>query len=352
MRVVNADPGFDALLNLLPSTLSDAISKYSCEELIDIQLDLGKHPKLRYKDGYILIEEEVVTTSTLLNVTKKLQDFNRFNRQGMPGTLNRISCIRNVEGTIVGLTMRLARELTNLHTSIEDFLDTNILLVGIPGSGKSSCLRCIAHELSTVKNREVIIVDKTNEIAGYSDVPHPIVGLSRRIQVRDDQAESMLEAVENHTPHVIIVDEIRDRNEAASAKTIVERGVQLIATCHGKNFLSVVRNPVFNQLLGGIKSATLGDDTAADNGTNKNVLQRESFPSFDTVVELIDYDEVAIYSDVAKVVDHMLRGEEVQPTILRKINGVWIVIQHAKIKQKEVHAPAPVKPTPQPKKRR
>jgi stage III sporulation protein SpoIIIAA len=249
--------------------------------------------------------------------------------------------MRNTKQEIVGLTLRYARELQGLDEPFRDFLDKNILIIGVPGKGKTSHLRCIANYLATECNREVVIVDKTNEIAGYSDVPHPIVGLARRLQVTDRQALSMLEAVENHTPNTIIVDEIRDREEAMAAKTIGERGVQLIATCHGRTFFDVVKNPVLAPVLGGISSVTLKDDTAKAAGSNKNVLERESFPTFDVAIELTAFDEIAVYVNLEESIDALLRKEEVVPTILRKIGDKWVCIQHSAIKPKVVHEPKP-----------
>lgn len=340
----NIDGAFTALIELFPAQISSLISSELTTDLVDIQADLGRPIKLRYNDGCLFIDH-VLTKVDLAYILTKLGSFDKFNRQGIKDTLNRVSCMRNTKQEIVGLTLRYARELEGLDEPLRDFLDKNILIIGVPGKGKTSYLRCIANYLATECNREVVIVDKTNEIAGYSDVPHVIVGAARRLQVTDRQALSMLEAVENHTPHTIIVDEIRDREEALAAKTIGERGVQLIATCHGKTFFDVVKNPVLAPVLGGISSVTLKDDTAKAAGSNKNVLERESFPTFDVAVELVAFDEVAIYVNLEESIDALLRKEEVTPTILRKMGDKWICVQHSAIKPKAV----PTAPKPEPK---
>lgn len=336
----NIDDAFNALLGLFPALISSKISAELTDDLVDIQADLGRPIKLRYTDGFLLLDH-VLSKEDLSAILAKLGPFDRFNRQGIENTLNRVSCMRNTKQEIVGLTLRYARELEGLDEPFRDFLDKNILIIGVPGKGKTSHLRCIANYLATECNREVVIVDKTNEIAGYSDTPHPIVGLARRLQVVDRQALSMLEAVENHTPNTIIVDEIRDREEALAAKTIGERGVQLIATCHGRTFFDVVKNPVLAPVLGGISSVTLKDDTAKAAGSNKNVLERESFPTFDVAIELTAFDEIAVYVNLEESIDALLRKEEVTPTILRKIGDKWVCIQHSAIKPKVIHEPKP-----------
>lgn len=206
----------------------------------------------------------------------------------------------------------------------------------------TSYLRCIANYVSRELCRETIVVDKTNEIAGYSDVPHPIVGLARRMQVKDKQALTMLEAVENHTPHTIIVDEIRDREEAYAAKTVAERGVQLIATCHGISLASVLKNPVLQPIMGGINVVTLGDDMAKHRGTSKTVAERETAPTFDTIIELIAHDEIAIHTNATRAIDALLAGRQVQPLVLRKLGDAWREIVPEKIALPEPMFSAPV----------
>lgn len=206
----------------------------------------------------------------------------------------------------------------------------------------TSYLRCLANYVSRELCRETIVVDKTNEIAGYSDVPHPIVGLARRMQVKDKQALTMLEAVENHTPHTIIVDEIRDREEAYAAKTVAERGVQLIATCHGVSLASVLKNPVLQPIMGGINVVTLGDDMARQRGTSKTVTERETVPTFDTIIELVAHDEIAIHTDATRAIDALLAGRQVQPLVLRKLGDTWREIIPEKIALPEPMFSTPV----------
>lgn len=338
------DAGLNALVNLLPTKYIGLVEQEltAASNLIDIQVDLGRAIKLRFADGFILVSDTLISKSDIHHILGKLDGFDRFNRQGVPNTLHRVSRILNTRDEVVGLTLRYARELEGLETPLIPYLDGSILIIGVPGAGKSSYLRCIANYIASGLHREVVVVDKTNEIAGYSDIPHPIVGLARRMQVREKQAYTMLEAVENHTPHTIIVDEIRDREEAYAAKTVAERGVQLIATCHGISLASVLKNPVLQPIMGGINVVTLGDDMAKHRGTSKTVAERETAPTFDTIIELIAHDEIAIHTNATRAIDALLAGRQVQPLVLRKLGDAWREIVPEKIALPEPMFSAPV----------
>lgn len=311
-----------SILSILRLTASDL------ENATDVKLDIGKKIKIVYPDGFQLLED-TVTWDLLSKLKATLPSFDKLNRTGFDGCLHRISGIFNRNNDLIGLTIRIARELEGLHTPLIPWLTQSILILGPPAFGKTSSLRNIACYLSDDMNREVVIVDKSNEIAGYGDIAHPIVGLARRLPVRDQakQVEAMLEAVENHSPHVVIVDEIRNEAEAHAAKTIAERGVDLVATAHAYTLQNLLKNPVGQILLGGVTDAAVSDKTAKANGGDKVIIARKYPATFDTVVELLSRTEIAVYDNVGTVVDELLKGREVKPTLLRKHDGNWITLQ-------------------------
>ncbi len=110
-------------------------------------------------------------------------------------------------------------------------------------------------------------------------------------------------------PEVIVIDEIGTELEAQAARTIAERGVQLVGTAHGNTLDNLMMNPTLADLIGGIQSVTLGDEEAKRRGTQKSILERMSPPTFDIVVEIQDWDKVAIHPDVGQAVDAVLRGQ-------------------------------------------
>jgi hypothetical protein len=130
------------------------------------------------------------------------------------------------------------------------------------------------------------------------------------MQVREPvlQHEVMIEAVENHNPEVIVIDEIGRELEAVAARTIAERGVQLVGTAHGNSLENLLLNPTLSDLIGGIESVTLSDEEARRRGTQKTVLERRAAPTFDVLIEIQDREKLAIHPDVAAAVDGMLRG--------------------------------------------
>ncbi len=301
--------------------LLDALPRHICEplrqrddnfELLEIVMDLGRRPEARYPGREVVLAQSEVTSEDIDYVVSRIEDFGDDNRAGIERTLHRISCIRNRRGRIVGLTCRVGRAVFGTIRVIEDLVKTgkSILMLGRPGVGKTTMLREVARVLADDLNKRVVIVDTSNEIAGDGDIPHPAIGQARRMQVRTPalQHAVMIEAVENHMPEVIVIDEIGTELEAAAARTIAERGVQLVATAHGNELENLVMNPTLSDLVGGIQSVTLGDEEARRRGTQKSILERKAPPTFDIVVEIQSWDRVAVHGDVAETVDTLLRG--------------------------------------------
>jgi stage III sporulation protein SpoIIIAA len=302
------------------------------EDVIEIVLDIGRLPEVRHAGGKIdCLETEPITSSDLEYITAHVAEFTSDNRSGIPGTLHRISAIRNRQGKIIGLTCRVGRVVTGTIACIKDFVTQgkSILFLGRPGVGKTTKLREISRLLADDLGKRVIIVDTSNEIAGDGDCPHPAIGKARRMQVRQPeyQKDIMIEAVENHTPEVIIVDEIGTEAEAQASRTIAERGVMLIATAHGNSLENLIKNPALSDLVGGVQSVTLGDDEAKRRGSQKTVLEREKQPTFEIVIEIIDRNTLAVYKDTAEAVDYILRGWPIRPEIRKVDQSVCQVVE-------------------------
>jgi stage III sporulation protein AA len=320
----------DAFMAVLPQRVSRWIMRSGkIAGLQEIVLDLGALPEIRFENalGERVPELGAVTVEDIAGVTAAIGVFNGDNRAGLEGTLHRISAIRNRMGVVVGLTCRVGRAIYGAVDVLGDLIATkkSILFLGPPGIGKTTKLRESARLLAAGCQRRVVIVDTSNEIAGDGNIPHPGIGLARRMQVPapDRQHAVMIEAVENHMPEVIVVDEIGTQEEAQAARTIAERGVQLIATAHGYALENIIKNPMLSDLVGGIQSVILGDEEAKLRGTQKTVLERKALPTFDVIVELRDRDVIAIYHDTRQAVDGILRGERVVPEIRRRrIDGV------------------------------
>ena len=308
----------DALIGALPPKVSAPIqARDDLSELLEVILDLGRPPEARFPSGDVILDPGEVEEEDLNYVTARVGEFGGDNRAGMPRTLHRISAIRNRKGRIVGITCRVGRAVFGTIRIIEDliFSGRSILLLGRPGVGKTTMLREVARVLADGAKKRVIIVDTSNEIAGDGDIPHPAIGHARRMQVSTParQHAVMIEAVENHMPEVIIIDEMGTELESVAARTIAERGVQLIATAHGNTLDNLIMNPTLSDLVGGVQSVTLGDEEARRRGTQKTTLERKAPPTFDAVVEIQSWERVAVHDNVAHVVDAWLRGYPIVP---------------------------------------
>jgi stage III sporulation protein SpoIIIAA len=308
----------DALLDILPPKIAIAIRDVGdSDNLLEVILDLGRVPTARYLSGEIELGSQEVTREEIDFVVSRLGDFDADNRGGLERTLHRIAAIRNRRGDIVGLTCRVGRAVYGTTDIIKDLIESgkSLLILGRPGVGKTTILREAARILA--ESKRVVIVDTSNEIGGDGDVPHPAVGRARRMQVATPslQHEVMIEAVENHNPEVIVIDEIGRELEAAAARTIAERGVQLIGTAHGNTLDNLLLNPTLSDLVGGIESVTLSDEEARRRGTQKTVLERRSPPTFDVLIEIQTRDRIAVHLDVAEAVDSLLRGNPLPPEI-------------------------------------
>ena len=306
------------LLAVLPDSISKAVTDANnSDNLLEIILDLGRNPTARFVDKEIPLTTKEIDHVDLDYVVQRIGEFDGDNRAGLERTLHRISAIRNRRGHIVGLTCRVGRAVYGTIDIIQDLVESgkSLLILGKPGIGKTTMLREAARILA--ESKRVVIVDTSNEIGGDGDVPHPAVGKARRMQVSKPslQHEVMIEAVENHNPEVIVIDEIGRELEAAAARTIAERGVQLIGTAHGRSLENLLLNPTLSDLIGGIESVTLSDEEARRRGTQKTVLERRAPPTFDMLVEIQERDRLAIYQDVSDAVDNLVRGYALAPEI-------------------------------------
>lgn len=317
----------DLLLGVTPPHIKDALRKQTdLKNLIEVVMDLGRPAEARFPNRAIYLSEQTITREDIEYAVHRVGAFTQDNRAGIERTLHRISCIRNRRDVIVGLTCRVGRAVYGTVDVLRDVIESgkSLLLLGRPGIGKTTLLRESARVLSTGLGKRVIIVDTSNEIAGDGDIPHPGIGTSRRMQVPrpDLQHAVMIEAVENHMPEVIVIDEIGTEEEAQAARTIAERGVQLIATAHGNSLDNLLMNPTLSDLLGGIHAVTLGDEEARRRGTQKTVLERKAPPTFDTLVEIRTRDEFSVFHETETVVDAFLRGKSVRPEVrVRKDGG-------------------------------
>jgi len=285
-------------------------------------MDLGRLPEARYRNHERFLSDREVTQEDIDYVISRIGAFGEDNRAGIPRTLHRISAIRNRTGRVIGLTCRVGRAVFGTITILRDLIESgkSVLLLGRPGVGKTTMLRETARVLAEDLRKRVVIVDTSNEIAGDGDIPHPGIGRARRMQVPrpSEQHAVMIEAVENHMPEVIVIDEIGTELEALAARTIAERGVQLIGTAHGQTLENLLSNPTLSDLIGGIQAVTLGDEEARRRGTQKTVLERKAPPTFDILVEIQNWDQVTVYPDVASAVDSLLRSEPPQAEVRRR----------------------------------
>ncbi len=318
MKQTKITDDIEALLAVLPPFIATALhQKNRFDELLEVVIDLGRVPEARYTFGEEALANQEVNRENITYVVERVGTFTADNRAGIERTLHRISCIRNRRGEIVGLTCRVGRAVYGTIDIIEDLIlsGKSLLLLGRPGVGKTTLLREAARILA--EKKRVVIVDTSNEIGGDGDIPHPSIGRARRMQVAEPnlQHEVMIEAVENHMPEVIVIDEIGRELEALAARTIAERGVQLIGTAHGNTLENLLTNPTLSDLVGGVESVTLGDEEARRRGTQKTVLERRARPTFDILVEIKDRHHLVVHKDVAQAADDSLRGHTLTPEL-------------------------------------
>ncbi len=331
----------EALLRGLPPDLALRVRALDgLEGLLEIVMDLGRLPEARFAGREEYLSQREVSAEDLAYVISHIGQFGGDNRAGIERTLHRISALRNRAGKVVGLTLRVGRAVYGTVEIIRDIVESgrSILLLGRPGVGKTTMLREVARVLADDLAKRVVIVDTSNEIAGDGDIPHPGIGRARRMQVPTPSLQHavMIEAVENHMPEVVVIDEIGTEQEAAAARTIAERGVQLIATAHGNTLENLMLNPTLTDLVGGIQTVTLSDEEARRRGTQKSVLERKAPPTFQVLVEIQAYQRVAVYHDVSQVVDAILLGMPVAPEIRSRTEGGEI----ARTTQAPTRAPA------------
>jgi len=319
MRKVVTDE-LDALLNILPPHIYESLYQQpDLSELLEVILDLGRPPEARFPHRELVLNSKEVNQPDVDYVVSRIGEFTGDNRAGIERTLHRISAIRNRNGHIIGLTCRVGRAVFGTIKMVQDLIESgkNVLLLGRPGIGKTTMLREVARVLADDLKKRVIVIDTSNEIAGDGDIPHPAIGHARRMQVATPamQHAVMIEAVENHMPEVIIIDEIGTELEAQAARTIAERGVQLVGTAHGNTLENLIMNPTLSDLVGGIQTVTLGDEEARRRHTQKSILERKAPPTFDVVVEIVDYYKVAVHSNVIEAVDAVLHHQPIQAEV-------------------------------------
>ncbi|HEX9634191.1 MAG TPA: R3H domain-containing nucleic acid-binding protein [Candidatus Limnocylindria bacterium] len=308
----------DALMAALPPEIVARLRTFANRaDLLEVVMDLGRRPEARFTHAEEELLDREIVEGDIAYVIDHIGAFGDDNRAGIERTLHRISAIRNRAGKVVGLTCRIGRAVFGTIDIIRDIVEggQSVLLLGRPGVGKTTMLREVARVLADDLGKRVIVVDTSNEIAGDGDIPHPGIGDARRMQVRTptEQHAVMIEGVENHMPEVIVIDEIGTELEAAAARTIAERGVQLVGTAHGNTLDNLMLNPTLSDLVGGIQAVTLGDEEARRRGTQKTVLERKAPPTFDVVVEIVERDSVTVHRNVAETVDAILRGHMVPP---------------------------------------
>ena len=303
----------EKILSIFPDRIKSTLLKHPEKlKLIEITVDLGKIPQARFFSHYEYVSSTAISNSEISKIINSLTKFNNDNRTGINKTLHRISCIKNKDGIIIGLTCRIGRNISGGITIIRDLLETkkSILLLGQPGSGKTTIIREIANILSSENDKRVIVIDNANEIGGGNDITHNGIGYSRRMQVETNKVpeKTMIEAVENHTPEVIIIDEIGTQREAETTQTIAERGVQLIATAHGYFLLNLLKNPTLSQLVGGLEYVTLGDEEAKKRNSKKTIIERKGLSTFEIIIELKANNFWVIYENSELAIDRILKG--------------------------------------------
>lgn len=309
---MTANNDLEKLIENLPFFIQEYLNKHAYkDELIEIVVDLGRRPEARFTYGPEYLSPKIISWQDLDYITQRISKFSNENRAGIERTLHRISCIRNRQFLINGLTCRIGRAVVGTISIIRDLLESekSILILGRPGVGKTTIIREIGRVLADEMEQRVIIIDTSNEIAGDSDIPHFGIGRARRMQVSKTelQHQVMIEAVENHMPQVIIIDEIGTELEVLAARTIAEKGVKLIGTTHGNSLENLIKNPTLAELIGGIQYVTLSDEEAKRRGTQKSILERKAYPTFELVIEINSLNSWTIHEDVSNSVDLVLR---------------------------------------------
>lgn len=335
----------DKLLEILPNVITENLKQHPQKnELVEVVMDLGRLPEARFPRGSIDLSNQPITKEDLAQSIAKVGHFSGDNRAGIERTLHRISAMRNRNGEIIGLTCRIGRAIFGTIAMIRELVESekSILLLGRPGVGKTTALREIARVLADDLHKRVVIIDTSNEIAGDGDIPHPAIGRARRMQVSrpELQHQVMIEAVENHTPEVIIIDEIGTELEALAARTIAERGVQLVGTAHGNRLENLIKNPTLSDLVGGIQTVTLGDDEARRRNSQKTVLERKAPPTFAIAIEMVEKQRWVVHQDVAQTVDALLRGYSI-PVEVRTVDPQGEI----QISQETPREPTEITPT-------
>lgn len=323
----------EQLLAILPDGVRSLIDQHpQRRKLVEVVLDLGRRPEARFPQGAEYLSETVVSREDLNYCIERVGYFGGDNRAGIESTLHRISAMRNRSGEIIGLTCRVGRAVFGTIGMIRDLIETggSILMLGRPGVGKTTALREIARVLADDLQKRVVIIDTSNEIAGDGDIPHPAIGRARRMQVAQPELQHkvMIEAVENHMPEVIVIDEIGTELEATAARTIAERGVQLVGTAHGNRLENLIKNPTLSDLVGGIQSVTLGDDEARRRGSQKSVLERKAPPTFDIAIEMLERQRWVVHEAVADTVDNLLRGRQPAAQVRETAENGRVTITH------------------------
>jgi stage III sporulation protein SpoIIIAA len=303
----------EKLIESLPSFLQEHLNRHvHKDQLIEIVLDLGRRPEARFVNGPEYLSQKIISWQDIEYTTKRISKFSNENRAGIDRTLHRISCIRNRQFLINGLTCRIGRTVFGTISVVRDLLESekSILILGKPGVGKTTIIREIARVLADEMGKRVVIIDTSNEIAGDSNIPHSGIGRARRMQVAKTelQHQVMIEAVENHMPQVIIIDEIGTDLEVLAARTIAEKGVQLVGTTHGNCLENLIRNPSLADLIGGIQYVTLSDEEAKRRGTQKSIIERKAYPAFEIVIEIKHQNSWIIHEDVKNSIDLFLLG--------------------------------------------
>lgn len=339
------------LLEILPDPLRQTLEQHpQRDRLVEVVLDLGRRPEARFPNAAEYLSDQPVSRQDLDYCIERVGMFSGDNRAGIERTLHRISAMRNRAGEVIGLTCRVGRAVFGTIGMIRDLVETgrSILMLGRPGVGKTTALREVARVLADELNKRVVIIDTSNEIAGDGDIPHPAIGRARRMQVArpELQHQVMIEAVENHMPEVIVIDEIGTELEALAARTIAERGVQLVGTAHGNRIENLIKNPTLSDLVGGIQSVTLGDEEARRRGSQKSVLERKAPPTFDIAIEMLERQKWIVHENVSDTVDSLLRGKQPTPQIRTVDEAGKVVITHEQVAPVSGPRQAPFTGTP------